>query len=246
MAKLVFVSGAFHGGWCWGVVRSLLAAQGHDVFTPSLTGLGDRRHLLNRSVDFETHVADVLTLLDVEELTDIVLCGHSYGGTIISAVADRVPNRIRALVYLDALVIENGERVIDLLPPETASSIMLAAEQHGDGWTIPPAPASAYNIAGEQAAWVDRQSGPHPLAAMLQPVLIGGNLDRIAHKLFIYATGWGERTSITASYARAEALGWRVLQWSCGHEVMIEMPEELAALLNSVARPAGTPHSFWP
>src|SRR5947209_17490274 len=111
MASFVLVHGAWHGSWCWKRVRKALQAAGHEVFTPTLTGLGERSHLLSRDVNLETHIQDVVNLIKWEELTDIVLCGHSYGGCVISGVADRIPARIRALVYVDAFVLENGENL---------------------------------------------------------------------------------------------------------------------------------------
>src|SRR5580692_7125086 len=104
MATFVLVHGAWHGSWCWKRVRSALQKQGHEVFTPTLTGIGERAHLLARAIDLETHTRDVLNLIRWEELDDIILCGHSYGGMIVTGVADRLPERLRALVYLDAFV----------------------------------------------------------------------------------------------------------------------------------------------
>src|SRR5262249_11006109 len=109
MATFILVHGAWHGSWCWKRVRSALKKAGHDVFTPTLTGVGERSHLLAETVDLGIHTLDVLNLVKWEELNDFVLCGHSYGGMVVSGVADRVPDRVRALVYLDAFVPEHGE-----------------------------------------------------------------------------------------------------------------------------------------
>ena len=114
MATYLLVHGAWHGGWCWRRVTDILRAEGHTVFTPTLTGLGERAHLARPEIDLETHISDVLGVLDAEELDDVILCGHSYGGMVITGVADRLPGRIKALVYLDAFVPEHGESVIDL------------------------------------------------------------------------------------------------------------------------------------
>src|SRR5262245_63192127 len=109
MATFVLVHGAWYGSWCWKRARKALETAGHDVFTPTQTGVGERSHLLTREVNLETHIQDVLNLIKWEELTDIVLCGHSYGGCVVSGVADRIPERIRSLIYLDAFVPENGD-----------------------------------------------------------------------------------------------------------------------------------------
>ena len=118
MSTYVLVHGAWHGSWCWKRVRKALQANGHDVFTPTLTGLGERSHLLSREVNLETHIDDVVNLIRWEELSNIVLCGHSYGGVVVSGVADRVPDRIGALIYLDAFVLEDGRSVHDEVPPD--------------------------------------------------------------------------------------------------------------------------------
>ena len=123
MATFVLVHGAWQGGWCWKRVAALLRRSGQDVFTPTLTGLGERAHLLDDKIDLDTHIQDILGVLRCEELSDIVLCGHSYGGVVITGVADKASEQIRSLVYLDALVPADGQTVVDILPPEIASSL---------------------------------------------------------------------------------------------------------------------------
>src|SRR5205809_2952479 len=141
MTSFVLIHGAWHGSWCWKRVRRLLQAQGHDVFTPTLTGVGERSHLLSRDVNLETHILDIVNLIRWEELSDIVLCGHSYGGCVISGVADRIPDRIRALVYLDAFVPENGENLGQHVPGPLFNQLLEGVTKVGDGWKVPPIPA---------------------------------------------------------------------------------------------------------
>ncbi len=132
MATYVLVHGAWHGSWCWKRVRKALQAAGHDVFTPTLTGVGERSHLNSPGVNLSTHIADVANLIRWEELSDVILCGHSYGGCVISGAADSVSDRIRAVVYLDAFVLEDREALIDLLPPEL--QVPAACRQTGYGF----------------------------------------------------------------------------------------------------------------
>jgi pimeloyl-ACP methyl ester carboxylesterase len=122
MATYVLIHGGWHGGWCWARVAPILRAAGHDVYAPSLTGLGDRVHLLSPSVRLETHIEDVLGVLSYEDLRDVVLVGHSYGGMVITGVADRAADRVSHLVYLDAFVPRDGECLLDLLPEERADA----------------------------------------------------------------------------------------------------------------------------
>src|SRR5215831_5722049 len=137
MATFVLVHGAWHGGWCWKKVTPLLRAAGHEVYTPTLTGLGERVHLASPKVDLTTHIQDVVNVLDYEDLHEVVLVGHSYGGVVIAGVADRVPSRVGHLVYLDAGVPHNGEGYLDLLP-NLRALIEEDSRLNGDGWRVPP------------------------------------------------------------------------------------------------------------
>ena len=118
MSTFVLVHGAWHGGWCYKRVAQILRKAGHEVYTPTLTGLGERSHLMSPTVNLDTHVQDIGNVIRWEELSDLVLCGHSYGGMVITGVADKVPDKIKALVYLDAFVPSNGEAIADGLDPE--------------------------------------------------------------------------------------------------------------------------------
>ena len=220
MATFVLVHGAWHGGWCWKRVRKLLQGQGHEVFTPTLTGLADRSHLLSRDVNLETHILDVVNLILWEELTDVVLCGHSYGGAIISGVADRIPERIRSLVYLDAFVLENGENLM---------RIELKVE---DGWKIPPVSAEAFNVNAADREWVDRQCTILPLECWRQPITLTKRIEQIKKVTYILAEGWaGTDSPFIQDYQKARAKGWKTLTMPCGHDVMLDMPEELTQVL---------------
>ena len=137
MATFVLVHGAWHGGWCWRKLTPLLRAAGQEVFTPTLTGLGERAHLGSPDVGLGTHVRDVAQVLWYEDLADVVLVGHSYGGLVIGGVADQVPERLRHLVYLDAFVPEHGQSMLDLGPPERRPAMQARVAAEGDGWQLP-------------------------------------------------------------------------------------------------------------
>jgi pimeloyl-ACP methyl ester carboxylesterase len=234
MSTYVLVHGAWHGSWCWKRVREALQAQGHDVFTPTLTGVGERSHLLSREVNLETHIDDVVNLIRWEELSNIVLCGHSYGGAVVSGAADRVPERIAALIYLDAFVLESGQSVHDYLPPEQWNAQMEGARLHGEGWKVPPIPAAAFNVNAADAAWMDSQCTMHPLAAFQQPLRLSGGIDAVKNVTYIRATSYDE-SPFMPSYERAKARRWKMLSLACGHDVMLDMPEELTSILLDAA-----------
>ncbi len=134
---IVLVPGACLGGWAWREVAARLRALGHEVYPVTLTGLGERVHLASREVDLETHIADVVNLLDYEDLSDAVLVGHSYAGVVVTAVADRRPERLRAVVYLDTGPLPDGIAIVDVQTPEQRERQRREAEQGGDGWLWP-------------------------------------------------------------------------------------------------------------
>src|ERR1044071_8351325 len=152
MSTFVLVHGAWHGSWCWTRVRATLQRRGHAVFTPTLTGLAERSHLLSRSVNLETHIDDVVNLIRWEELSDVVLCGHSYGGAVVRGAADRVASQISALVYLDAFLVGNGQCVYDTLPEAQRDRQLELVHSVGDGWKVPPIPAEAFHVNESDAA----------------------------------------------------------------------------------------------
>ena len=217
-------------------MRKALQAAGHDVFTPTLTGVGERSHLNSPGINLSTHIADVANLIRWEELSDVILCGHSYGGCVISGAADSVSDRIRALVYLDAFVLEDGEALIDLLPPEQVQRMRQLAEDSGEGWRLAPIPAEAFNVNPRDAAWVNRQCTPQALAAFEERIRLTGGLDRIKDATHILATGYQEGSPFPACHERAKKKGWKTRTMASGHDVMIDLPDELTAFLLEYAR----------
>ena len=231
-ATYVLVHGAWHGGWCWKRVRKNLQDAGHQVFTPTLTGLGERSHLNSPAVNLSTHVADVVNLLRWEDLSDVILCGHSYGGVVISGVADRVPERLRTLVYLDALVPVDGECVFDVLPQESAEQMRLGAQTAGAGWNVPPIPAEQFNINSHDTAWVNAQCTFQSIASFEEHIKLSRVPSGKYDSTYIAATGWDwDGSPFPAAFERAKARGWETRTVPCGHEVMIDLPHELTDLL---------------
>ena len=234
MATFVLVHGAWHGSWCWKRVRKALQAEGHDVYTPTLTGVGERSHLISPQVDLETHVADVVNLIRWEELTEVALCGHSYGGCVITGAADRVAERIRALVYLDAFILEDGQSLHDVLPAEVATGQRKAANERGNGWLVPPITAEFFRVNPADRAWVDAQCTPQPLATFSRPLRLGKSIaaTKCTH---ILATGY-EQSPFPPFHEIAKRKGWKALTIACGHDVMLDKPAELVAMLRDAAR----------
>jgi pimeloyl-ACP methyl ester carboxylesterase len=199
-----------------------------------LTGLADRSHLLSPEVNLETHINDVVNLIRWEELSDVVLCGHSYGGSVVAGAADRIPERIGALVYLDAFVVENGQSIHDVLPAPMREAQIEGAKQTSEGWKVPPITAEAFHVNAGDCDWVNRQCTPQPLATFQQPLHLSGGIRRIDNIAFILANGWAP-SPFQPFYERAQREGWKAVAMPTGHDVMIDQPAELAAQLVAVA-----------
>ncbi len=232
-ATFVLVHGAFHGGWCFSRVSALLRDAGHVVFTPTLSGLGERSHLFSPAINASTHVRDIRNVLEFEDLNDVVLAGHSYGGQVITGVADVVPERIRALVYLDAFVGEDGKSTLDMDSPAAAAAHTEAARSHG-GHTIPPIPAVLFGVNLADQDWVDRLCTPQPFATFAERLALSGRHAGIANRSYVFATGWDGPFRPTYDRVRAQG-GWTTSELGCGHDVMIDRPRDTADLLLAAA-----------
>jgi pimeloyl-ACP methyl ester carboxylesterase len=218
-----------HGSWAGSVVWRELAPRlrkaGHDVYAPTLTGIGARKHLLNREIDLNTHVQDVIGLIEDADLSDIVLVANSYGGMVITGVADRVPEKVASLVYLDAFLPENGQSCLSLLPP----GVPLATVPGAD-WLVPPIPSAVFSLKRPEviALW-EGKSGPHPLATLTQPVQLTGGIGRVKQKMYILATNPARFTQFYDKVKNDP--GWTVHTLPCTTFIQLEMPDELTAIL---------------
>lgn len=224
----VLVQGAWHGAWCWQRVLPGLWRAGHRAFAVPLSGVGERAHQLSRDITLKTHADDVAAVIEAEELQRVVLVGHSYGGLVVTAVADRLAERIGHLVYLDAVVPRSGEAWSSTHAPETQAARRAAIAATG---VIPPADPSAYGLAGDEAAWVARRQTPQP-GGVYDDVLVFDEA-RVAAlpRSFIDCTSPALPTiAVMRQRVRAEP-GWRVVEIATGHDPMVSAPEELLAAL---------------
>jgi pimeloyl-ACP methyl ester carboxylesterase len=231
MATFVLVHGGWEAGWVWGSVEHHLRAAGHEVFRPSLTGLGERSHLLKPTVDLETHIEDVLGVIKWERLKKVTLVGHSYGGMVVTGVADRAQERIGSLIYLDAFMPKDGQSLLDLIPHERATGFLKFAEERGEGWYVPVAALANQHVKEpSEAALLKELSVPHPLATFTQKLKVSGNHFGVAKKAFVLASGYAP-TPFTRFADEARALGWSVENLPTHHFPMLSMPRETAAVL---------------
>ena len=244
MAAYVLVPGAWLGGWAWRDVAARLRAKGHDVFPITLTGLGERVHLAGPEVDLETHIADVVNTIQWNDLQDVILAGHSYAGTVITGVADRIPDQVDQLVYVDSAPLADGMAMTDLYPPDALASLRQTVDEAGEGWLFPfPGFASLAedtSIAGigerEQAAIASRAT-PQPWATYTQPLhLEHGDAEASPYRQVLIACD--EMRGLVAAgvpqIAVMAAPPWHYLELETGHWPMFSAPAELAEMLDGL------------
>jgi pimeloyl-ACP methyl ester carboxylesterase len=239
----VLVHGAYMGAWSWGPVARILRSHGHQVFTPTQTGVGERRHLLSPAIDMETFVQDVLDVLLGDDLSDVVLVGHSYGARSACGVADRIRSRIRRLIFIDGgLPIEGCSR-LDAMPPEERRKRIEASMAFDGGISVPPPPASEFGVSDPAVCdWMDSLMTPQPLS-----------VDKTAQKLdhpvgngrpvtYVRCTDHPPFSQVErhAAYARAQP-GWRYVEIAAGHAAIVTHPQQLTQILLAEGTLPGIP-----
>ncbi len=251
MADYVLVGGAWLGGWCWQPVARRLRDHGHDVYPVTLTGLGERAHLANPGVDLNTHITDVTNLIEYENLHDVVLLGHSYAGLVVTGVADRVPDRISRLVYLDTGPMPDGVTLIDTFPPEIRQCIEQQVEELGEGWRYPMPPweelASMTSLEGldtEQLRLLRSRAVAQPFGTYTQPVQLVNPAREVLPKLgilcsFLLSQVQEMIASDNPLFRGLAGPNWRFVELPTGHWPMFSRPADLTALLLDL--PSGTP-----
>jgi pimeloyl-ACP methyl ester carboxylesterase len=231
--SFVLVHGAWHGGWCWRRVADILTQRGHRVFAPTLTGLGARSHLMSRDIRLATHVADVVNVIKYERLTDVVLCGHSYGGFVISGAAEEIRNAIASIVFLDAFYPDDGQALVDKARPQIKEMVAKVVSSGGNG--IPAPSAAMFGVNERDRAWVDGLMGPQPVATFTDKIALTGARELIARKTYIRAVNYNNPAFDQALARLKTDKSWRTYELPCGHDIMVDMPERLAEILLDVA-----------
>jgi pimeloyl-ACP methyl ester carboxylesterase len=232
--SFVLVHGTSCGGWIWRRVAPLLRARGHDVFTPTLTGMGERSHLGAGKVDYEMHVRDILNVLEYEDVRNVVLVGHSYAGMVISGVAARGAERIAQLIYLDAYVPKAGESAMDLWPAAERAQA-LAEMKQGHGFRAVP-PIAALGVTDpKDAEWVQKRLTPQPYHTYDQPAPVESNASAALRRVFIRCTVGPGVPRFAPSADRVRQQGGTVRDLAAPHFTMITAPKETADLLDDAS-----------
>ncbi|MER7006034.1 alpha/beta fold hydrolase [Dactylosporangium sp. NPDC000555] len=223
MANFVLVPGMCHGGWCFEEATQDLRAHGHTVHPLTLTGLSERSHLLHGGVNLDTHIQDVTAVLAAENIRDAVLVGHSYGGMVITGVADRAAERVDSLVYVDAMVPNDGDSCWSLVSDQERQWYLDVVD---NGYGVRPLP------------FFDARATPHPIASLLQPLRLTGDLAHLRRRDYLYAAGWEAQSPFTPVYQRLrDDPSWTTHALAGGHNLMRDTPQELLKILLDVAAP---------
>jgi pimeloyl-ACP methyl ester carboxylesterase len=236
MANFVLVHGTWVGGWIWRDVAERLRAKGHLVFTPTLTGLGEREHLASPQVNLDTHIQDIAGVIKFERLTDVVLVGTSYAGLVISGVADRMPGHIASLIYLNAGLPTNGKCMMDTVSPERRAAVQKLVDEKGDGFMSPSTMVLDTGIEDEGAnkLFLSRTSA-HPYASLLQPIQLTGQYLDVKNKAYILATKKiSHHFKEYYAWARQQP-GWTAHELPTHHYPMVTAPDMTAELLMKIA-----------
>ena len=236
MATFVLVHGGGHGGWCYRDVARILRSSGHSVYTPTMTGVGERSHLVGPSVDLDLHIRDITSVLHYEDLRDVLLVGHSYGGMVITGAADRAVERVAALIYLDAATPVNGQSLVDVAGPIIEATRPLGRVVDGTELVLLPAPGAGafYGVTDPgQVAWMEERLTGHPWRCFEQPLELSNEAMLAIPRYHIVCTSTlaGRDPELVAN-ARAEGRLWDI---DTGHDLMITEPEAVADLLLRVA-----------
>lgn len=230
----VLVSAAWYGGWCWARVADRLRARGHRVYAATLSGLGERSHLLGPGITLDTHIADVVNLMRWEDLSGVTLVGHSYGGIVTSGVAEKLLPAIASLVFIDAFLPANGEALIDTASTPFHNAMEAAVQKKQVA--LAPVSAEVFGVNAKDRAWVDAKTTPHPLATFTQKIALSGAREKVGRKAYIRAVDYKQDTLQRNYESRRNDPAWRTATVSgTGHVVMLDAPERLSQLLEELA-----------
>jgi pimeloyl-ACP methyl ester carboxylesterase len=234
MATFLVAHGAWSAGWAWKKMHPLLRARGHELFTPTYTGLGERSHLAHKDINLETHIADILGVLEAEELRNAILVGHSYGGMVATGVADRAADRISQLVYLDAFAPRNGQSLLDLQTEENRQRVRDDTKKNGGGWRITPNPAPP-DTSEADLAWVNAHRVMQPLQTFEQKLKLTGAVDKLP-RTYIYCTKSRPGDVFRQFRDRASTeKGWKCIDIDASHSPNVTAPDVLTKILGGIA-----------
>ena len=233
MTIYVLVHGSCHGGCCWKKLTPLLHKYGHSVYTPTLTGLGERSHLVNKSIGLDTHIPDIVQLFEFEDLDEVILVGHSYGGLVIGGVTEKVPNRIRRHIFLDAYIPQDNKSAFDIIPGLETFYKERRLKEEGKGWLVESYTPEEFGVTNpEDIKWMRTRLSPMPWHTHDQPIRITNVRAKTIPKSFICFSEFGH-SQFNSLKSKA---GWDYHELMRGHDAMITAPYELVELLELIGK----------
>lgn len=230
MSTFLLIHGMWHGGWCWDKLSALLRAAGHDVHAPTLAGLAERADIHSDTIDLNTHVQEIVDLIESQNLRDVILVGHSLGGFMAPIVADRIPERVAHIVNLDGIVPENGKSLADLMG-ETWGFFKKIATESGDEWWCPPILEWTFGVSGADLEWSQSKLTPHPLRTLSTPVTLSDSAAQSIPSTFIRCSDGMTEEEVADEEKKFKEMGMNFRTLPTGHSAMMIMPKELAGVL---------------
>ena len=230
----LLIHGAWHGGWVWNEISEILRYQRYSVSAPTLTGLGEKKHLLSSKITIETFIEDVVNHIVFENLNNIILVGHSFAGSVISGVADRLKDRIKKLIYFDAMILIDGQKPFDISPKETVEQRIELAKKFGNDISIPAPSADAFGVFDiKKSLLLEEKLTPHPLSAFQSKLILKNEVGNGIPLSYIYCTKPVYK-SLESSRAVVRKMKWPIFELDAGHDAMLTHPKETLNLLMKI------------
>ena len=230
----LLIHGAWHGGWVWNEISEILRYQRYSVSTPTLTGLGEKKHLLSSKITIETFIEDVVNHIIFENLNNIILVGHSFAGSVISGVADRLKDRIQKLIYFDAMILIDGQKPFDITPKETVEQRIELAKKFGNNISIPAPSANAFGVFDiKKSLLLEEKLTPHPLSAFQSKLILKNEVGNGIPLSYIFCTKPVYK-SLESSREVVRKMKWPIFELNAGHDAMLTHPKETLNLLMKI------------
>ena len=230
----LLIHGAWHGGWVWNEISEILRYQRYSVSTPTLTGLGEKKHLLSSKITIETFIEDVVNHIIFENLNNIILVGHSFAGSVISGVADRLKDRIKKLIYFDAMILIDGQKPFDITPKETVEQRIELAKKFGNNISIPAPSADALGVFDiKKSLLLEEKLTPHPLSAFQSKLILKNEVGNGIPLSYIFCTKPVYK-SLESSREVVRKMKWPIFELNAGHDAMLTHPKETLNLLMKI------------
>ena len=230
----LLIHGAWHGGWVWNEISEILRYQRYSVSTPTLTGLGEKKHLLSSKITIETFIEDVVNHIIFENLNNIILVGHSFAGSVISGVADRLKDRIQKLIYFDAMILIDGQKPFDITPKETVEQRIELAKKFGNNISIPAPSADAFGVFDiKKSLLLEEKLTPHPLSAFQSKLVLKNEVGNGIPLSYIFCTKPVYK-SLESSREVVRKMKWPIFELNAGHDAMLTHPKETLNLLMKI------------